>query len=86
VVKIHMDGRQVHIEYDGDEKDVAFDVATAISGIYQGMCAREGTDADLFKYLMQRSLEDGSPVWEANHELTMVIMPKIKSDTPADQS
>jgi hypothetical protein len=53
MVKIHMDGRHAHIEYDGDEKETAFDVATAVSGIYQSMCTREDTDADMFKYLIQ---------------------------------
>lgn len=86
MVKIHMDGRQAHIEYDGDEKSTAFDVATAISGIYQSMCAREDSDADMFKYLIQRCMEDGSPAWEAKHDITMVAMPIKKSDTPADQS
>lgn len=86
MVKIHMDGRHAHIEYDGDEKNTAFDVATAVSGIYQSMCAKENLDADMFKRLMQRSLEDGSPVWEANHNMTMISVPIKKSDTPADQS
>ena len=86
MVKIQTEGLQIHIEYDGDERDTAFEVATAISGIYQGMCARDDADADLFKHLMQRCLEDGSPVWEANYKMTMIKMPIKKSDTPADQS
>ena len=86
MVKIHMDGRHAHIEYDSSAKDTAFDIAKAISGIYQGMCSRDSEEAAMFKYLMQRSLEDGSPVWEADHRITMITMPIKKNGTPTDQS
>lgn len=65
MVKLHMDGRKAHIEFEGGPKAIAFDVATAISGIYQGMVNNDPEEADMFRYLMQRSLEDGSPVWES---------------------
>lgn len=86
MVKIFIDGKEAHIAFDDSAKAVAYDVATAISGIYQGLSNKDEEDAAFFKYLMQRSLEDGSPVWEANHKMTMLVMPIKKSDTPADQS
>lgn len=78
MVDIKMKGRQANIGFCGSPKDVAMEISAAISGIYQGIHDMDPEDAVTFKHLMQRSLEDGSPVWERKHELTMLILPTIK--------
>lgn len=57
---------------------MAMEISAAISGIYQGIHNMDPEDAVAFKYLMQKSLMDGSPVWERSHEMTMIVMPTIK--------
>lgn len=86
MVNISMNGRQANITFQGEPKQVAFEIATAISGIFQGMKKNDQADATFFQFLMQRSMESGSPVWNTEHDMTMIVLPTNKSDTPTGQS
>lgn len=86
MVNIYMDGRQANITFQGEPEQVAFEIATAISGIFQGMKQKDQADATFFQFMMQRSMETGSPVWNAEHDMTMIVLPTNKSDTPTGQS
>lgn len=78
MVKIDMNGRIANISFCGEPKEVAVEVGAAISGIYQGIYDMDPKDADVFKRMMQRSMTEGSPVWERSHEMTMVVLPTTK--------
>lgn len=86
MVNISINGRQANITYQGEPKQVAFEIAIAISGIFQGMKQNDQEEATFFQFLMQRSMESGSPVWNAEHDMTMIVLPTNKSDTPTGQS
>ena len=86
MVNIHMDGRQANITFQGEPQQVAFEIAAAISGIFRGMKQNDQADATFFQLLMQRSMESGSPVWNGEYDMTMIVLPTNKSDTPTGQS
>lgn len=86
MVNIYMDGRKANITLQGEPEQVAFEIATAISGIFQGMKKNDQADATFFQLLMQRCMESGSPVWNTEHDMTMIVLPTNKSDTPTGQS
>lgn len=86
MVNIHQSGRLANITFQGEPKQVAFEIATAISVIFQGMKKNNQEDATFFQFLMQRSMESGSPVWNTEHDMTMIVLPTNKSDTPTGQS
>ena len=86
MVNISMTGRQANITFQAEPKQVAFEIATPIRGIFQGMKQNDQADATFFQFLMQRSMETGSPVWNAEHDMTMIVLPTNKSDTPTGQS
>lgn len=78
MVNINLDGHHADICFDGTGMDLAMEVGAAISGIYQGLYSQDEEMADVFKICMQRSMTDGSPMWERSHQMTVVTVPKIK--------
>ena len=88
MVKISMSEGKANIEFSGKPMDVAIEIGAAVSGIYQGMYDVDEADAEVFRLCMRGYMRDGSPVWDRNHDMTMIVvdMDSKKSGTPADQS
>ena len=86
MVNISMNGRQANITFQGEPQQVAFEIATAISVIFQGMKKNDQAEATFFQFLMQICMESGSSVWDTEHDMTMIVLPTNKSDTPTGQS
>ena len=87
MVKITMDRPQAEILFTGETIAVAAELACAVSGIHQALRNQDEHDAAVFKASLKKLLDDDSPVWNAEHELTMVVVPvNKKGDAPTDQS
>lgn len=87
MVNIQMDGQHAQIGFTGDPVQVGMKLATAISGIYQGLYSKNRLDAAIFKGAVMGLMDENSPVWNREHDMTVVTVPiKKKSDAPTDQS
>lgn len=87
MVKILIDRPRAEIAFAGNPVLVAAELASAVSGMYQGLTQKDPVDAAAFKACMQEFFEDDSPTWNAAHNMTMVTIPvNKKGGTPTDQS
>lgn len=77
MVNIKLDGLHANISFDGAGMDLALELGVAISGIYQGLYSQDEESAEAFKFSMQRIMEDGGPMWDRSHKMTVVTIPKI---------
>lgn len=75
MVKIHMENNHAEIAFEGGNPlEVGADLATAISGIYQGIKNASEAEANVFKVVMQQAMADDSPVWSHEHNMTIVSL------------
>ena len=75
MVKIHMENNHAEIAFEGgDPLEVGADLATAISGIYQGIKNASEAEANVFKVVMQQAMAEDSPVWRHEHNMTIVSL------------
>lgn len=86
MVKILIEPPKVEIQFTGDPLDIAANIMTAAHGIYNGLLMKDREKAEMFKFFMQGMTADGSPAWRGGLDMTMVTIPKKKSDTPTGQS
>lgn len=76
MLEIKMDGHNCQIKHGGDPVMVAAELSSAVSGIYQGFTVKDPVAAAVFKELMKCVVEDKSPVWASEHDMTIIAMAK----------
>ena len=75
MVKIHIENNHAEIAFEGGQPlEVGADLATAISGIYQGIKNASEAEANVFKVVMQQAMAEDSPVWNHEHNMTIISM------------
>lgn len=80
MVKIDINKPNVGILYSGDPISVATEMAAAVSSIYQGMSSKDAQSAIMFRKCMGNFMQEDSPVWTHDHQMTMVSIPIIKEE------
>ena len=78
MVNIHMENKHAEIGFEGDPLNVAMEVAIAIGGIYRGLTNINELDGFAFKEFIKRFVQDQSPTWDQEQDMTMIVIPKEK--------
>lgn len=74
MVNIRMENGHAEIGFQGKPMDIAMDAATAIGGIYRGLCNVNPRDGFAFKTFMRILLQEDSPAWKQEQDMTMVVI------------
>ena len=78
MVNIRMENGHAEIGFQGEPLNIAMEIATAIGGIYRGLHNVDYEDGKAFKEFIQIFVQDPSPAWEQNQDMTMVVIPTEK--------
>lgn len=78
MVNIRMENGHAEIGFQGTPMDVAMELATAVGGIYRGLCNVNPQDGLEFKEITKILLQENSPAWKQEQDMTMIVIPTEK--------